>query len=110
MPIVLSFDDVDLNNARNGTSNDEWQQILAGIPDDATVLDFSVNANFNAAAEDMFFDQLTITGTQVPEPASLAVWTLLGLSASASPSGGANRRVGQAGGIMLERRSKNKRR
>jgi len=78
--IVLSFDSGALNNARMGTSTDEWQTISESIPDDATFLDFSFNADFNANDEDMFFDELVITGTQVvPEPSSIALWTLLGL-------------------------------
>lgn len=80
-PIVISVTGAELEDARNGSSTDEWQDILASIPDNATMLDFSVNARINAAAEDIFFDELVITGTQVavPEPASIAVWTLLGL-------------------------------
>ena len=78
-PIVLNFDSTDLNTARDGTSTDEWQDLLVNVPDDATMLDFTIAANFNAENEDMFFDQLVITGTAVPEPASIVLWSLLGV-------------------------------
>jgi hypothetical protein len=78
--MTIDIDYAALNTATNGSSTNEWQQFTADVPSDATTLTFSVDASFNTNKEVMWFDNLTITGTAVPEPTTTALLGLGGLA------------------------------